>query len=273
MTSSRSPSPQAARKTTGGKQPRKSVAGKQPRKSVASKAPRKSTRKAQVPKGKSRPKGPIATFNCWMKDYRTQILKSNKPTIAHAPFVRLIREIMFDITGDRATAPTRVTPDAIGAFKEATEAFAHQLFEGTNLLSAHAGRKTIQKKDMQMYYRVQRTMANPMNDCLQRMIDPNTIKSLPFFGTKENQAAWRARDQAESREIRAHERDERIKARAHAAEDAKIQKRRQDRQKKSKTRVNLEDLAAGLENALDELNEDEAVSDQEMQDGGEDEIN
>ena len=84
-----------------------------------------------------------------------QIKKYQKSTallIPKAPFCRLVKEIVNDgRMGEKALSMQSV---AVQALQEATEAFLTQLFTDSNELCIHAGRTTIQPKDLRLAARM-----------------------------------------------------------------------------------------------------------------------
>lgn len=81
-----------------------------------------------------------------------EIKKYQKTTnllVAKKPFQMLVREIAQDYKTD-----LRFQPTALEALQEAAEAYLVGLFEDTNLLAIHAGRTTIEPKDMKMARRI-----------------------------------------------------------------------------------------------------------------------
>lgn len=75
--------------------------------------------------------------------------KSTEMLIRKLPFARLVREIGQDFKTD-----LRFQAAALAALQEATEAFAVDLFEDTNLCAIHAKRVTIMPKDMNLARRI-----------------------------------------------------------------------------------------------------------------------
>jgi histone H3/H4 len=72
--------------------------------------------------------------------------RSTELLIKKLPFQRLVRECL----GDR----WRIQANAISALQEGCEAYLVELFEDTQLAAAHAGRVTIQPKDMRLARRL-----------------------------------------------------------------------------------------------------------------------
>jgi len=123
---------------------RKSTGGKAPRKQLATKAARKS---APMTGGVKKPHrfrpGTVAL---------RQIRKYQKSTdllLRKLPFQRLVREIAQDFKND-----LRFSSNSILALQESAEAYLVSLFEDTNLGAIHAGRVTIQPKDIQLARRI-----------------------------------------------------------------------------------------------------------------------
>lgn len=69
--------------------------------------------------------------------------------IKKRPFGRLVKEIMGDINQE-----LRVQTVAVEALQTACESYLVTLFEDTNLCAIHAGRVTIQVKDLQLARRI-----------------------------------------------------------------------------------------------------------------------
>ncbi|VDN50734.1 unnamed protein product [Dracunculus medinensis] len=71
--------------------------------------------------------------------------------ISKSPFTRLIKEIL---NPEWSSQMYNITPDAISALQEASEAFLVQLFENSYLLSLHAKRITLMVRDICMVRRI-----------------------------------------------------------------------------------------------------------------------
>jgi len=172
---------QTGRKSTGGKAPTgqtevvvrhgKTLAGKAPRhsKTVAGKGPRQGIlagtgRTATPPTENVAPAGyvrqqaavrrfPVGTVA--LREIR-RYQKSTDLLIRKMPFARLVREICndFTIVKGRNEPPLRWQADALLAMQEAAEAYLVGLFEDSNLCAIHAGRVTIQPKDIQLSRRI-----------------------------------------------------------------------------------------------------------------------
>ena len=123
---------------------RKSTGGKAPRKQLVTKAARAS---APAPGGVKKPHryrpGTVA-----LREIR-RYQKSTELLVRKLPFQRLVREIAQDFMSD-----VRFQSQAILALQEASESFLCGLFEDTNICALHAGRVTIQPKDMQLARRI-----------------------------------------------------------------------------------------------------------------------
>ena len=81
-----------------------------------------------------------------------QIRKYQKSTdllIRKLPFQRLVREVAQSIVPD-----LRFQSTAILALQEASESFLVMMFEDVNVCALHAGRVTIQPKDIQLWNRM-----------------------------------------------------------------------------------------------------------------------
>jgi histone H3 len=71
--------------------------------------------------------------------------KLTEQAIQRAPFDRLVREIAQDFKTD-----LRFQESAIDALQEATEAHAIDILELANRVAIHAGRETVQPKDIRL---------------------------------------------------------------------------------------------------------------------------
>lgn len=118
---------------------------------VPSKAPRslltKAARCAAPSRSQARPQryrpGTVA-----LKEIR-KYQKSTELLIRKYPFQRLVRDIMESCKRD-----LRIQSTAVLALQEAAEAYLTSLFEDTNLCAIHAGRVTIQPRDMRIAQRI-----------------------------------------------------------------------------------------------------------------------
>ena len=117
---------------------------------IGSKAPRKQLKKPH----RYRP-GTVA-----LREIR-RYQKSTDLLIAKLPFKRLVVELCNDYLQTRDTfglkhtmEEARFQSSAIMALHEAAEAYLVGLFEDINLCAFHAGRVTIQPKDMQLARRI-----------------------------------------------------------------------------------------------------------------------
>ena len=79
--------------------------------------------------------------------------KSTELLIRKVPFQRLVREIAQPYL-HYSGQPFRFQGAALLALQEAAEAYLVRLFEDTNLCAIHAGRVTIQVKDIQLARRI-----------------------------------------------------------------------------------------------------------------------
>ncbi len=75
--------------------------------------------------------------------------KTVDPVMPHAPFYRLVRELLQEIQPE-----FRLGLFAVHALQEAAEAYMVQLIEQAYLCSIHAGRVTLQPKDIQLAQRI-----------------------------------------------------------------------------------------------------------------------
>ncbi|KAF2123704.1 histone H3-like centromeric protein cse-4 [Dothidotthia symphoricarpi CBS 119687] len=87
--------------------------------------------------------------------------KSTDLLLTKIPFQRLVREIALDVVGPDSEI-TRWQSQALMCLQEATEAFLVNLFHDSNLCAIHAGRVTIQQKDMQLARRLRAAWGNPV---------------------------------------------------------------------------------------------------------------
>lgn len=76
--------------------------------------------------------------------------KSTQTLVRLAPFTRIVKEITFRLNN----SGFRYQPGAIQALLQAMEAYCVGLMEDANLCALHAGRITIQIKDMQLARRI-----------------------------------------------------------------------------------------------------------------------
>lgn len=75
--------------------------------------------------------------------------KSTETLIPKRAFQRLVRDIAVDYKPDVRFAST-----ALFAIQQAAEAYLVEVFEDTNLCAIHAGRVTVQPKDMKLAMRI-----------------------------------------------------------------------------------------------------------------------
>lgn len=139
---------QTARKSTGGKVPRKSM-GKAPLKSVG-KAPRTGGKVTRPTKAPAAPADKVKKPHRWrpgtvaLRQIR-QYQKSVDLLIPKAPFARLLREVVQNISG---LQDIRFQKAAIEAMHAAAEAELVAQFQATNLGAIHGKRVTIMPRDM-----------------------------------------------------------------------------------------------------------------------------
>ena len=126
---------QTARKLTGGKAPRHELATKAGRKLAPAMGGIKKPHRFRP--------GTVA-----LREIR-KYQKSTDLLIRKLPFQRLVKEIAVDFRHD-----LRFQSSAIAALQEASEAYLVGLFEDTNLCAIHAGRVTIQPKDLRLARRI-----------------------------------------------------------------------------------------------------------------------
>ena len=122
---------------------RKSVGGKAPRAIAAQKTPLVSTSALRV-KRRYRP-GTRALME--IRKYQ----KSGDALLLRAPFQRLVRETIERVMPEKQL---RLQSTALEALREASEAYLVGLFADTNLCALHAGRVTIEAKDMRLARRI-----------------------------------------------------------------------------------------------------------------------
>ena len=77
--------------------------------------------------------------------------KSTELLIRKLPFQRLVREVVWNLDENRTL---RLQSTAILALQEASESFLVNMFEDVNHCCLHAGRVTIQPKDMRLWNRM-----------------------------------------------------------------------------------------------------------------------
>lgn len=89
-----------------------------------------------------------------------EIRKQQKNTdllIPKAPFQRLVRELTLSFRSD-----LRFEQDALLCIQEAAEAHLLNMFQHSNNLAIHTGRKTIQDRDMKMASGIRENNTNPV---------------------------------------------------------------------------------------------------------------
>jgi histone H3 len=114
--------------------------GKAPRKNLATKASR-----AVVPNKPRKPRRPGTVALQEIRKYQ----KRTELILPKRPFLRLVKEVAQDMLPGLQFQST-----AVQALQEASEAYIVGLMEDTNLMAIHAGRVTIQPKDMQLARRI-----------------------------------------------------------------------------------------------------------------------
>ena len=77
--------------------------------------------------------------------------KSTELLIRKLPFQRLVREVVWEFDKTRTL---RLQSTAILALQEASESFLVNMFENVNHCALHAGRVTIQPKDIYLWNRM-----------------------------------------------------------------------------------------------------------------------
>ncbi|KAE8222620.1 hypothetical protein CF319_g4215 [Tilletia indica] len=123
---------QTARHSTGGKAPRAQLATKAARKHVA----------GGVKKPHRYKPGTVALREIRRYQMSTELL------IRKLPFQRLVQQCIAEHCSRHGIDRMRIQSSAIQALQEASEAYLVSIFEDTNLAAIHAGRVTIQHKDM-----------------------------------------------------------------------------------------------------------------------------
>uniref|UniRef100_A0A7N0TDN8 Core Histone H2A/H2B/H3 domain-containing protein n=1 Tax=Kalanchoe fedtschenkoi TaxID=63787 RepID=A0A7N0TDN8_KALFE len=101
-------------------------------------------RKSNVPETPRRKKHRYKPSMKALREIR-QIQKSTKLLIPAAPFIRNVREIIFQYS----TLVTRWTPEALVSLQAASEDYLIHLFEDGMLCALHARRVTLMKKDFE----------------------------------------------------------------------------------------------------------------------------
>ena len=127
---------QTARKSTGGKAPRMMLATKNGRAVMR-------PRIGGVKKPHRFRPGTVA-----LREIR-RFQKSTQLLIRKIPFQRLVREVAQNLKSD-----LRFQSTAILALQEAAEDYLVRMFEDVNVCAIHAGRVTIQVKDIQLWRRI-----------------------------------------------------------------------------------------------------------------------
>ena len=107
--------------------------------------------------------------------------KSIDLIIPRAPFIRLVRNIAFDLHDE-----LRFHGDALRALQEASEAYLVGIFEDTNLCAIHAKRGTIMRKDMLLARRLRGDRNFDYRDMGAKDGAGETYFSLPYRNVKES---------------------------------------------------------------------------------------
>lgn len=132
---------QTVRKVTGGKTPRKQLAHQVVHRS-----------QENVKKPHRYKPGTVA-----LREIR-RYQKSTELLIRKLPFQRLVRETAQRVTSNGSEI--RFQSRALLALQEAAEAHLVKVFEDTNLAAIHAGRVTIQPKDLKLALRLRGNYEN-----------------------------------------------------------------------------------------------------------------
>jgi histone H3/H4 len=85
--------------------------------------------------------------------------RSMKKAVPPACFVRIVREIMHDISAEKGE-PWLISANLFHALAEESERFVAQLFECSSLLCMARGRKTLMPADIRNALRVSRHMGD-----------------------------------------------------------------------------------------------------------------
>ena len=127
---------QTAKRSTGGKAPHGQYYTKHGRKM------------GRIPKGKVRKPRRFRPGTVALRQIR-KYQKSTDLLIRKLPFQRLVREISHKINSE-----LRFQSTALLALQEASESFLVNMFEDVNVCALHAGRVTIQPKDILLWNRM-----------------------------------------------------------------------------------------------------------------------
>ena len=126
----------------------RSTGGKAPRGRYKTQHGRKMTSSSQYEGGERKPLRRFRPGTVSLRQIR-KYQKSTELLIRKLPFQRLVREVVQKIKPD-----LRFQSTAILALQEASESFLVTMFEDVNVCALHAGRVTIQPKDIQLWNRL-----------------------------------------------------------------------------------------------------------------------
>ena len=126
----------------------RSTGGKAPRGRYKTQHGRKMTSSSQHEGGERKPLRRFRPGTVALRQIR-KYQKSTELLIRKLPFQRLVREVAQKIKPD-----LRFQSTAILALQEASESFLVTMFEDVNVCAIHAGRVTIQPKDMYLWNRM-----------------------------------------------------------------------------------------------------------------------
>ena len=114
---------------------------------AAIKCPRKEFRDLQKSTSQARkPLQPLKTLTALQEIRKMQ--STFDDILPFAPFARLIRELSSELV------EMRFTREAISAFQSGAEAYLLEIFEKANIACMHAGRCTLQPKDIRVVWRI-----------------------------------------------------------------------------------------------------------------------
>ena len=81
--------------------------------------------------------------------------KNTKPLLRKFPFYRVVREILAPLADELCGTPgIRISKGAVQNLQFASEDFLIELFRDANLLAIHAGRSTIDERDLSMVMQI-----------------------------------------------------------------------------------------------------------------------
>ena len=80
--------------------------------------------------------------------------KSTDPLIPYAPVVRLVRQIIQDVSSSQSQGGLRLQEKGAHALREGAESYMVGLFEDANLCAIHGKRITVMPKDVHLSRRI-----------------------------------------------------------------------------------------------------------------------